>query len=277
VIGHFFFATLSFAMDPVVYTALPIAAARANENAHNDRMIVDPLATKLLAGENQLLTETKGFDGHMVKRTLIGDDLVKESHRLGTRQVVSIGAGMDSRAFRLGLVDMRFFEVDKQQLFDMKEPLVRDVPTQCLDRKIIAGDLANMDLKNGLQKAGFNASQPTCWLLEGLVMYLTASEMRKLAAQIGELAAPGSTLWHDAFSETSVKQGMSFYGASFKSGMDDYSDLWKHSGFRRSMMMDAGGAWVDRRERKLQMDGRYEVSPSQLRGKPMCLLVRADK
>eukprot|EP00930_Biecheleria_cincta_P095139 TRINITY_DN87156_c0_g1_i1.p1 TRINITY_DN87156_c0_g1~~TRINITY_DN87156_c0_g1_i1.p1 ORF type:complete len:286 (-),score=48.60 TRINITY_DN87156_c0_g1_i1:350-1144(-) len=264
-------------MDPVAYTALPIAAARANEHANADSMIVDPLARKLLAGENQLLSETRGYDGHMLKRTLIGDDLVKEKHSTGVRQVVSLGAGMDSRAFRLGLYDTRFFEVDMQSLFDVKEPLLRDFPAQCLDRQIVAGNLGSMDLKVALQEAGFNASQPSCWLLEGLVMYLTAAEMRKLATEIGKLAAPGSSLWHDAFSETSVKQGMSFYGAPFKSGLDDYSDLWRHCGFRKSMMMDAGGAWVDRRARKLQMDRRYEMSSSQLHGKPMCLLVRADK
>jgi len=213
----------------------------------------------------------------MVKRTLIGDDLVKERHGLGTRQVVSLGAGMDSRAFRLGLSDTCFFEVDKQSLFDVKEPLLQDVPSQCLDRQIVPGDLGSMDLKTALQTAGFNASQPSCWLLEGLVMYLTAPEMRRLAAEIGQLAAPGSSLWHDAFSQTSVNQGMSFYGAPFKSGLDDYGDLWRRNGFKSSVMMDAGGAWVDRRARKLRMDKRYEVSSSQLRGKPMCLLVRADK
>ena len=36
----------------------------------------------------------------------------------------------DSRAFRLGLRDTAFFEVDKQGLFDVKEPLVAGVPLQ---------------------------------------------------------------------------------------------------------------------------------------------------
>ena len=98
-------------MDPHAYTALPIAAARALSTERNGG-VHDPLARKLVAGEDKLLREGANV-GYMTKRALIGDELVLDHHKLGTRQVVSLGAGMDSRAFRLGLHDTVFFEVDK--------------------------------------------------------------------------------------------------------------------------------------------------------------------
>ena len=116
-------------MDPHAYTALPIAAARAISTERNAG-VSDPLARKLVsrayvwcawcasvacntscvyylcyavmrmhqvAGEDQLLRAGANV-GYMTKRALIGDELVLEQHRNGTRQVVSLGAGMDSRA-----------------------------------------------------------------------------------------------------------------------------------------------------------------------------------
>merc|ERR1712216_464472 len=113
-------------MDPHAYTALPIAAARAL-SSERSAGVQDPLARKLVAGEDQLLRAGANVE-YMTKRALIGDELVLGQHGKGVRQVVSLGAGMDSRAFRLGLNDTVFYEVDKSGLFDVKEPLVASDP-----------------------------------------------------------------------------------------------------------------------------------------------------
>merc|ERR1711988_313141 len=143
-------------------------------------------------------------------------------HCQGVRQVVSLGAGMDSRAFRMGLHDTAFFEVDSHELFESKEPLVADVPLECECRKVVPGWLGKMDLVAELEKAGFDRDKPAVWLMEGLVMYLNRTDMQKVACQISELSAPGSSLWHDAFSKTSVDRGMSFHVVPFIGGLDDY-------------------------------------------------------
>ena len=101
-------------MDPHAYTALPIAAARAMAFMQSDDPIIrDPLAAKLVAGENHLMNGANVE--YMSMRCLLGDELVRERHaEAGVRQVVSLGVGMDSRAFRLNLFDTTFYEVDKQ-------------------------------------------------------------------------------------------------------------------------------------------------------------------
>lgn len=42
-------------MDPLAYTALPIAAARAVAHSKSNAHVNDPLAAKLVAGESDLI------------------------------------------------------------------------------------------------------------------------------------------------------------------------------------------------------------------------------
>jgi len=263
--------------DPHAYTALPIAAARAVATNTRGGVFKDPLAEKLLVGERHLLREAQGFAEYMTKRALMGDTLVQDGHRRGARQVVSLGAGMDSRAFRMGLYDTAFFEVDSSDLFESKEPLVVDVPLQCKFRQIVPGWLGKMDLAAELENAGFDREQPTVWLMEGLVMYLNRNDMQKVASEINELSARGSSLWHDAFSKTSIDRGMSFHGVPFIGGLNDYDDLWKANGFNVAEVLGTEGVWIDKSEQTLKIDRHCCYTSHQLQGRPALLFVRAWK
>lgn len=272
-------------MDPHVYTALPIAAARAV--AHQREAAYDPLAHKLVAGETQLFQQGANV-GYMTLRKQIGDDLVLQQHeQFGSRQVVSLGAGMDSRAFRLGLDDTTFFEVDRPGLFEVKEPLVADVPLQCASRNTVPGVIGEVDLVAALIAAGFDRTQPTTWLLEGLLPYLSEEVVRKLAADMGRLSARGSAMWGDGFSKTSVEKGMSFHGVPFVSGFDDYDDVFRKAGFETASAFAMSGAFLRKNEAdgggKLHgadtvwIDPRCEMTAERLRGQESCVMVRAYK
>jgi len=261
-------------LDPHAYTALPIAAARAIDFAR-EGLINDPLAQKLLVGETKL--KSGAPVEYMTKRALIGDQLTLEQHARGVRQVVVIGAGMDSRAFRLGLYDTTFFEVDSQSLFDVKESLVADVPQQCYARQIVKGFVGQMDLGGALRAAGFDRTQPTTWLIEGLLPYLTRPIMMQFAKDVSALSAPGSGLWGDGFSKTSVDGGMVFHNVPFESGFDDYDVVFRQAGFDQSEAVDFDGIWLDRYERRVKMDPTYVLTPQRTRGRNMCLMVRAFK
>jgi len=229
-------------LDPHAYTALPIAASRAIATGKKNSLIYDPLAEKLLAGQTQLLTGAAANVEYMTMRALIGDELTLQQHSRGVRQVVSLGAGMDSRAFRLGLSDTTFFEVDSANLFATKEPLLKDVPLQYAARHTIHGFVGRIDLGASLVAAGFNTSEPTTWLMEGLLPYLEVPVMRKLAQDIGNLSAPGSAFWGDGFSKASVDRGIVFHGVPFESGFDDYDSLFRDAGFKSEVIDFAGNS-----------------------------------
>mmetsp|Transcript_29648 Transcript_29648/g.49156 ORF Transcript_29648/g.49156 Transcript_29648/m.49156 type:complete len:272 (+) Transcript_29648:94-909(+) len=265
-------------IDPHVYTALPIAASRAIAYGRPDSMVNDPLAHKLLAGHENLLERASANTEYMTMRCLIGDDLVAKQHLQGVRQVVSLGAGMDSRAFRLQLPETTFFEVDKEDLFRLKDPLVEDVPLTCARRVTVIGVLGEMDLVQSLQQSGFDPTKPTTWLLEGLLPYFTRAVLQSVAEDIGSLSAPGSGLWGDSFSKTSVEKGMVFHGVPFADGCDDYDVIFRDlAGFDNATVMDFAGIWLDRPARRVRMDKRYALTPKTTSGKDICLMVQAFK
>ena len=90
--------------------------------------------------------------------------------------MVLLAAGLDTRAFRLSWPDRTtVFEADLPDLLEVKERVLADVGArpQC-ERIVVAVDLRS-DWLSSLTDAGFDASQPTAWLAEVLLVYLETS------------------------------------------------------------------------------------------------------
>jgi O-methyltransferase involved in polyketide biosynthesis len=82
--------------------------------------------------------------------------------RVLDRQVVLLGAGLDTRAFRLELPsDLPWFEVDRP--FPAKKALLAAETARC-DRRV-----------QSFVDAGLDPSADTLWVAEGLFFYLTAA------------------------------------------------------------------------------------------------------
>ena len=78
----------------------------------------------------------------MVPRTRFGDDLLRYHYSLGVRQLVLLGAGMDARAYRLRLPELKVFEVDQQTTFDVKEPILRDDKIVVASRTVVSTEFS---------------------------------------------------------------------------------------------------------------------------------------
>ncbi|MFB1293878.1 class I SAM-dependent methyltransferase [Mycobacterium sp. pW049] len=195
-------------------TAVMVAAARAAETDRPDRIITDPYAKVLVAGAG---TGAWGFIGdtdfrakvaaqdpevdalfeHMgnyqAVRTHFFDAYFAAAVDAGIRQVVILASGLDSRAFRLTWpAGTTVFEIDQPLVLEYKSAtLAAQGATPTADRREVAIDL-RQDWPAALKAAGFDASQPTAWLAEGLLMYLPADAQDRLFAQISDLSAPGS-------------------------------------------------------------------------------------
>jgi methyltransferase (TIGR00027 family) len=89
-------------------TASWIAAVRARETERPDRLFADPYA-KDLAGDRgfAMMSASErvggGENSFIPVRVRWFDDLVVAVVAAGVRQVVSLGAGLDTRAYRLDL------------------------------------------------------------------------------------------------------------------------------------------------------------------------------
>jgi len=257
-------------------TARATASARAAESQRPDSLFNDPLAYVLAGREGRVSGD--GMTWILTPRTAFGDQLAAQSLKKNVCQLVLIGAGMDARAFRQDLPGMHVFEVDQKTIFDVKEPIVRDAPLTCASRHIVPVDLSQFPLAGALKHSGFTESKPSCWLLEGLVMYLSPQAVDSLLSQISLLAAPGSVIFHDGVSETTQRNGVTCCGAKFLSGHDNYAALWESHGFSNTEVIDFHAIEVDRRNRCLQVHHNYSnTSLDSVRGKPMTFFVTASK
>lgn len=95
----------------------------------------------------------------MTPRTRFAEDLLREHYSLGCRQLVVLGAGMDSRAFRMPLPELAVFEVDMQTTFDVKEPLLEGEKLTVKSRTVVATEFA----EHGSCVLCFSIFRPQMW------------------------------------------------------------------------------------------------------------------
>lgn len=189
--------------DGVGQTAIFIAWQRHAESQRPDALFRDPLASILLdelAGTPTFthvgeVARRANHPQYFAVRTRFFDDQLLAAMRSGVRQVVTLAAGMDGRSARLECPPgTRWFELDLPEMTAFKRALLAQsgVGLRC-DWRLVAADLTG-DWVDRLCAAGFEPAQPTAWLVEGLLMYLTEASGDALVAQATSLSAPGSTI-----------------------------------------------------------------------------------
>lgn len=259
------------------YTARMCAASRWKESQREDSLFDDPLAYRLAGAEGR--SNPMG-DWIMVPRTRFGDDFLRAHYERGCRQLVLLGAGMDTRAYRLPLTQLRVFEVDQKTTFDVKEPLLEAETLSVAHRAVVATEFTERGRWGAdLVAADFDKDVPTVWLLEGLLMYLSLLDTKALMSEMGKLSAPGSAVFHDACSQQYVGAGVVVGGAPFIGGSDVYGQLWaEHAGFGQSYVHDFSNSFrVDRLNRRVESRRWPEATANVLRGKQVVLFVEASK
>ena len=131
----------------------------------------------------------------MALRTAAIDAAVHDAIATGATQLVILGAGYDGRAWRLPeLTGVKVFEVDHPATQGDKRAHVAELPPATGIVNFVAMDFERDALGVALERAGHDRSSPTCWIWEGVVMYLTRDAMRATLAGIAHRSAPGSTL-----------------------------------------------------------------------------------
>jgi methyltransferase (TIGR00027 family) len=194
-------------------TALFVAAARAIEGQKPEPLALDPYAEvfcNAVGGEwadvvadvpsdGGLYTRLRSsdFGEHFTSfqgaRTKYFDGYFTRAADAGVRQVVILAAGLDSRSYRLPWPDGTVvYELDQPQVLEFKrEALAELEDAPQAERREVAVDLRD-DWPQALKDAGFDPSQPSAWVAEGLLIYLPAAAQQQLFEGIDELASPGS-------------------------------------------------------------------------------------
>lgn len=156
--------------------------------------------------------QTPGLWGGMVARKRYADDAVTEALHAGIRQVVILGAGFDTRAFRLvAAAGGEAFEIDLADNVARKQRVLRRLFGQVPEHVTpVAADLETDDLADSLARRGFRADQPTLFTLEAVSQYLTESAVGRLLCFLA--TAPASSRLIFTFVDRRFLDGEELYG-----------------------------------------------------------------
>jgi len=209
--------------ESVGVTALGVAAARAAETERENPLVQDPFARmfvdaagegtwtlfggsvpdELAAAEPGLVTRMRMFVDFVATRTAFFDDFLVDAAKAGVRQVVILAVGLDARAWRLPWPDGTvLYELDQPRVLEFKEATLREHEPACR-RVSIPIDL-RQDWPKVLREHGFAPSEPTAWLVEGLLRYLPAQAQDLLFERIHALSPAGSRLAANAPSKEAL-------------------------------------------------------------------------
>jgi len=128
-------------------------------------------------------------------RTAVIDAAVRDAIATGARQLVILGAGYDGRAWRIKeLEGVKVFEVDHPATQGSKRARVAQLPPPIGIVSFVSIDFERESLDRVLDRAGHDRRVPTCWIWEGVLMYLTHEAMQATLSGIAGRSASGSTL-----------------------------------------------------------------------------------
>jgi methyltransferase (TIGR00027 family) len=194
------------------FTAESVAAIRAVESAkpEGERLCCDPYARYFISGGRdasglefwrELLSaldlDFPGIQTEVVLRTRYIDDHLKECIDDGITQLVILGAGYDSRAYRIdGLKGkVRVFEVDHPATQKVKAERLKEVPASLADHVMrVPVDFNREKLNKRLSESGYDKELKTLFIWEGVTPYLTAEAVDETLAFVVTNSGRGTSI-----------------------------------------------------------------------------------
>jgi methyltransferase (TIGR00027 family) len=228
-------------IEHVSDTALWVASHRAAESARPDALFHDRLAG-VLAGERgreiaQSMPGGEIMAWVMAVRTVAIDQFVLNAIRLGADTVLNIGAGLDTRPYRMELpASLRWIEVDFPSMIEYKTERLRDQQPVCR-LEHVALDLTDAEARRTFLKRIGQESGCVAVLTEGVLPYLTKEAVGELADEIH--AIPQLRYWiQDYYKRGNVRQSMplpwreKLRAAPMRFDVDDWFTFFAAHGWR---------------------------------------------
>ncbi|MFP6583617.1 MAG: SAM-dependent methyltransferase [Candidatus Hydrogenedentota bacterium] len=135
-------------------------------------------------------------------RTIFFDELF-ERHLDTMEQVVFLGAGCDTRAFK-------FCQRDGLSVFELDRAKTQQVKIEALGRAglnsdfitFVPVDFADKQWHERLLESGFDSNKKTLFLWEGVTLYLYEADVLASLQSIATIGAPGSILACDIYDDS---------------------------------------------------------------------------
>lgn len=142
-----------------------------------------------------------GAVSFVVGRERYIDDFLKTCLGEGLDQVVLLGAGYDTRPYRIpGIEKTRVFEIDQAATQEDKlkrlEKVIHSLPANVT---FLPVDFNTQSLGERLKSAGYNENSKTLFIWQGVTYFLTTAGVESTLAFIANHSGPGSAVVFDYF------------------------------------------------------------------------------
>jgi methyltransferase (TIGR00027 family) len=202
----------------VTDTAFWVAHFRAKESQRSAPAFHDPLAS-LLCGNRGLqivrsIPRAAMVEWGMVVRTSAIDRLIYEALQSGIDTVLNLGAGLDTRPYRMKLpAKLRWIEMDFPNIVELKNrKLVEYKPVCELER--VGVDLLDRRSRNILLARYATTSKNTLVITEGVLSYFSVYDAATLAEELA--AIPSIRFWIQDFDNAGQRRLPRGWGAKLK-------------------------------------------------------------
>jgi methyltransferase (TIGR00027 family) len=234
-------------------TAETIAMVRVGESRRpeDERISYDPYAIRFISQEvlefatnnpekyRAFLAQSErlvpGVRNSIIARVRYIDALVNSAIGDELEQLVILGAGYDTRAYRIeGLKNIRIFEVDKQATQKIKmekiEEIFGSLPSHVT---YVSVDIGVDNLGERLMENGYDRSLKTLFIMEGLFMYLPPGTVDEMLSFIAQNSGRNSAIVFDYIPQSVVdgtcdleagrnwRKGVMDVGEPFMSGIKE--------------------------------------------------------
>lgn len=138
---------------------------------------------------------TFGMSEHVALRTRCIDEAVERAVRDGCTQLVTLGAGLDTRPWRMSALGaVTAWEIDHPATQRYKRARAETRAPKCKELRFVSVDFTRDSLTESLAQAGHDSALKTAWVLEGVSVYLSRAALEETLDAVRGRSAQGSTL-----------------------------------------------------------------------------------
>ncbi len=229
-------------------TALWVAHYRALEGKRADAVFHDPLASVLSGERGREIARSFPGSGAVawgtVVRTSAIDRLISEALETGVDTVLNLGAGLDTRPYRMSLpARLRWVEIYFPSIVEFKgSKLSGHTPVCNLER--IGMDLLDRSSRKALFAQYGSHSNRTLLVTEGVIPFISNDDVATLAGDFA--AVPSFRHWITDFANLTSKRRMprawerKLRAAPYLFKADDWLEFFRQAGWQPGKVITTG-------------------------------------
>ena len=212
--------------EGIPFTARLMAYYRAQESKKDAPLFTDPFAESLAGDLTSYFKKDESFmiNNYPLIRTYYIDKnlLIPWCENRKNSQVVILGAGLDTRAYRISqlrLGEHLVYEIDFPEINRYKEEILENEPPLCQLIRV-STDLSNSNWVSQLLRSGFSSNISSLWILEGLAYYMERENFENLLSQISNMGLKNCQIFVDVCDPVCAEVDFGPFFPHFKWGLN---------------------------------------------------------